>query len=103
MLAAGGQVEEGEDGKALYTILCDMVGRTMNIVNEREETCIFIQKSTKTLIMNAALGAGANQTHFSPLNCGATDSNASESQALLRIMVIHDVQTGCLDMHMCAS
>lgn len=53
------EVEEGEDGKAMYTILCDMVGRTMNIVNEREETCIFIQKSTKTLIMNAALGAGS--------------------------------------------
>lgn len=26
---------------------------------QREETCIFIQKSTKTLIMNAALGHGS--------------------------------------------
>lgn len=52
------QVIDGEDGKALYTVLCDMVGRTMNIVNEKEETCIFIQKSAKTLIMNAALGHG---------------------------------------------
>lgn len=53
------EVVEGEGGKALYTVLCDMVGRTMNIVNDREETCIFIQKSPKTLIMNAALGHGS--------------------------------------------
>lgn len=53
------EVIEGDDGKPLYTVLCDMVGRTMNIVNEKEETCIFIQKSPKTLIMNAALGHGS--------------------------------------------
>lgn len=53
------EVNKGDGDEDLYAVLCDMVGRTMNIVNPREETCIFIQKSTKTLIMNAALGHGS--------------------------------------------
>jgi hypothetical protein len=53
------EVNKGEGEEPLYAVLCDLVGRTMNIVNEQEQTCIFIQKSTKTLIMNAALGAGS--------------------------------------------
>lgn len=53
------EVCAGDTDTAMYSVLCDLAGRTMNIVNEREETAIFVQKSAKTMIMNAALGAGS--------------------------------------------
>lgn len=53
------EVCKGEGDDMLYQVLCDLSGRTMNVTNAAGETCIFIQKSVKTLLMNAALGAGS--------------------------------------------
>lgn len=50
---------KGDTEVDVYVILVDMVGRSMQIVNEKEERVAFIQKSMKTLIMNAAFGAGS--------------------------------------------
>ena len=43
----------------MYTILVDLAGRTMQIVNNNDERVAMVEKSMKTLIMNAAFGAGS--------------------------------------------
>lgn len=43
----------------VYAVLVDLAGRTMQIVNEKEERVAMVEKSMKTLIMNAAFGAGS--------------------------------------------
>ncbi|OAE28308.1 hypothetical protein AXG93_2507s1200 [Marchantia polymorpha subsp. ruderalis] len=50
---------KGETEDDVYAILVDMAGRTMQVVNEKEERVAHIEKSMKTLLMNAALGAGS--------------------------------------------
>ena len=32
------QICKGDNDEPMWTVLCDMVGRSMNVVNEREET-----------------------------------------------------------------
>lgn len=50
----------GEDEDTdVYAILVDLAGRTMQIVNEKEERVAMVEKSMKTMIMNAAFGAGS--------------------------------------------
>lgn len=49
----------GDTEEDVYTILVDLAGRTMQLVNEKEERIAFIQKSLKTMIMNASFGAGS--------------------------------------------
>lgn len=43
----------------MYTIKCDLAARTMVVYNEDDEEVMFVQKSMKTLILNAAIGAGS--------------------------------------------
>lgn len=50
---------KGDTEDDVYMILVDMAGRTMQIVNEKDERVAMVQKSVKTLIMNAAFGAGS--------------------------------------------
>jgi LURP-one-related len=51
-----------DDGKVLYTIVGDMMGRTMQVTNEKDELVAVVAKTTKALIMNAALGKGSEST-----------------------------------------
>lgn len=51
-----------DDGKRIYTIVGDMMGRTMRVTNEKDELVCVLAKTTKALIMNAALGAGSEST-----------------------------------------
>jgi len=48
-----------EEHEPTYTILLDLAGRTIQLVNEQEERIAVFTKSVKTLIMNAALGVGS--------------------------------------------
>jgi hypothetical protein len=50
---------KGDTEDDVYSILVDLAGRTMQIVNEKDERVAMVEKSMKTLIMNAALGAGS--------------------------------------------
>ncbi|KIZ03225.1 hypothetical protein MNEG_4734 [Monoraphidium neglectum] len=52
-------VMKGEGKEVLYRILPDLMGRTFQIVNPRDELVCFCQKSTKALVLEAALGAGS--------------------------------------------
>lgn len=52
-------VRRGEGKDVVYRVLPDLMGRTFQVVNEEEQLVCFVQKSTKALIMNAALGAGS--------------------------------------------
>jgi len=51
-----------EEHEPTYTILLDLAGRTIQLVNENEERIAVFTKSVKTLIMNAALGVGSEFT-----------------------------------------
>ncbi|KAL2644511.1 hypothetical protein R1flu_012098 [Riccia fluitans] len=53
------QVCKGDGKDLVYTVLLDLTGRSIQLVNEREELEAIMTKSTKTLIMNAAFGAGS--------------------------------------------
>jgi hypothetical protein len=56
-------VGRGEDDHTVvYTIVGDMMGRTMRVTNEKNELVAVMAKTTKALIMNAALGAGSEST-----------------------------------------
>ena len=46
----------------MYSILVDMAGRTIQIVNTQQQCVAMLQKSLQTLIMNASLGAGSEMT-----------------------------------------
>mmetsp|Transcript_1628 Transcript_1628/g.2744 ORF Transcript_1628/g.2744 Transcript_1628/m.2744 type:complete len:340 (+) Transcript_1628:282-1301(+) len=52
-------VDVGDGGEPEYHVTGDLMERTMQIINPKEETVCFIQKSGKTLIMNAAFGQGS--------------------------------------------
>eukprot|EP00898_Chlorokybus_atmophyticus_P004173 jgi/Chlat1/4757/Chrsp308S00820 len=56
------EVCAGEGDDPVYSILVDLVGRTMQIVNEKDECVAFLMKTTKALILNATLGAGSEMT-----------------------------------------
>jgi hypothetical protein len=51
-----------EEHEPTYNILVDLVGRTIQIVNDKEERIAVFTKSEKTLIMNAAFGIGSEFT-----------------------------------------
>lgn len=51
-----------DDGETVYTIVGDMMGRTMRITNEKDELVCVMAKTTKALIMNATLGTGSEST-----------------------------------------
>lgn len=53
---------EEDDDTVLYTIVGDMMGRTMRVTNEKDELIAVMAKTTKALIMNAALGKGSEST-----------------------------------------
>lgn len=48
-----------EEHEPTYTILLDLAGRTIQLVNEKEERIAVFTKSVQTLILNAALGVGS--------------------------------------------
>ncbi|KAL3698597.1 hypothetical protein R1sor_012673 [Riccia sorocarpa] len=50
---------KGDTEDDVYAILVDIAGRTMQVVNARDERVALIAKSMKTLIMNAAFGSGS--------------------------------------------
>lgn len=52
-------IRKGDTKEVLYRILPDLLGRTLQVVNPNGDLVCFIQKSTKTLIMEATLGAGS--------------------------------------------
>ncbi|KAK9818123.1 hypothetical protein WJX72_007473 [[Myrmecia] bisecta] len=56
------EVCQGDTDKEEYSIWLDLAGRTIQIVNGREERLAHIEKSMQTLIMNAALGHGSEMT-----------------------------------------
>jgi hypothetical protein len=51
-----------EEKEPTYSILLDLAGRTIQLVNENEERVAVFTKSVKTLILNAALGVGSEFT-----------------------------------------
>ena len=54
---AGEQTE-----RPVYTILVDMAGRTMQVMNARNERIALLQKPVRTLLVNAFLGVGSEFT-----------------------------------------
>lgn len=55
-------VGAGEDGEDVYTCVADMTGRSVRIVNAKEELVAQMAKTTKALIMTAAFGSGSEST-----------------------------------------
>lgn len=51
-----------EDSEPTYTVLVDLAGRTMQLVNANEERVAVFTKSVETLILNATLGVGSEFT-----------------------------------------
>lgn len=49
----------GEIEDDVYIILVDLVGRMMQIVNEKEEWIVMVEKFMKMLIMNVVFGVGS--------------------------------------------
>lgn len=49
----------GDNKDVLYRVLPDLMGRTLQIVTPNDELVCFVQKSTKALIQEAALGSGS--------------------------------------------
>eukprot|EP00892_Ulva_mutabilis_P006997 jgi/Ulvmu1/466/UM001_0473.1 len=49
----------GDSDDEEYIVEADLMGRTLNIRNKRDETVAFAAKSTKALIMTQVLGAGS--------------------------------------------
>eukprot|EP00127_Corallochytrium_limacisporum_P001720 Clim_evm57s77 gene=Clim_evmTU57s77 len=57
------EVNDGDNKDPdIYRIVADMSGRTFMWINENDEQCVFVQKPTKTLILNAAMGKGSELT-----------------------------------------
>ena len=48
--------------KPVYTILVNMAGRTMQVMNNRDEKVALLEKSVKPLLLNARLGVGSEFT-----------------------------------------
>ncbi|KAL2644504.1 hypothetical protein R1flu_012091 [Riccia fluitans] len=53
------KVCRGDSNDVVYNVLLDLAGRSIQLVNKRNELEAIMTKSTKTLIMNAAFGAGS--------------------------------------------
>jgi len=53
---------KGGDKKVIYKCVADMMGRTVSILNEREELVAQMAKSTKALIQMATFGSGTEST-----------------------------------------
>lgn len=51
-----------QETEPTYQILCDLVGRTIQLVNDKEELVAVFTKSEKTLLLNAAFGIGSEFT-----------------------------------------
>lgn len=51
-----------EEHDPTYQILVDLIGRTIQLVNDKEERVAVFTKSEKTLILNAAFGIGSEFT-----------------------------------------
>ena len=51
-----------EKEKPVNTILVDMAGRTMQVMNDQDERIALLEKSVKTLLLNASLGVGSEFT-----------------------------------------
>lgn len=51
-----------DDDTVLYTVVGDMMGRTMQVTNEKDELVAVMAMTNKALIMNAALGKGSEST-----------------------------------------
>jgi len=49
----------GDEREPVWTITADMMERTQVVLNEKEEQVAFVQKSLKTLILNAQFGKGS--------------------------------------------
>eukprot|EP00168_Porphyra_purpurea_P002475 TRINITY_DN1284_c0_g1_i1.p1 TRINITY_DN1284_c0_g1~~TRINITY_DN1284_c0_g1_i1.p1 ORF type:complete len:305 (-),score=144.30 TRINITY_DN1284_c0_g1_i1:140-1054(-) len=49
----------GDEREPVWTLTADMMERTMVVLNEKEEQVAFVQKSLKTLILNAQFGKGS--------------------------------------------
>ena len=52
-------VAEGESKRAALIVLADMAKRTMKVINPQNDLVCLIQKPVKTLLLNAAFGAGS--------------------------------------------
>lgn len=53
------EVCQGKDGDKVMEVVCDLSGRTMQFMNQKDEQIVFVQKSLKALIQTAALGSGS--------------------------------------------
>lgn len=53
---------EEDDDTVVYKIVGDMMGRTMQVTNQKDELVAVMSKTNKALIMNAALGKGSEST-----------------------------------------
>lgn len=52
-------VGQGEDDELVYKCVADMTGRSIGIYNTKEELVANVSKSTKALVLTAALGHGS--------------------------------------------
>lgn len=52
----------GDKDDRVYRIVADMLGRTLSFYSEKEELVAVMTKTTKGLIMDAALGTGSENT-----------------------------------------
>ncbi|KAA8493182.1 hypothetical protein FVE85_8627 [Porphyridium purpureum] len=58
-LRPGYNIGRGDDDEVVYHTLGDLIERTMQICNAKDEVIAFVQKSATSLILNAAFGAGS--------------------------------------------
>lgn len=55
-------VGEGEGGDLVYKCVADMMGRSVQILNDKEEIVAQMAKTTKALLQTAAFGGGSEST-----------------------------------------
>lgn len=53
---------EDADGKDVYKIVADMMGRTFQFYNDKDELVAVMAKTKKALLMTVALGSGSEST-----------------------------------------
>lgn len=55
-------VGKGDDDDTVYTCIADMMGRTVQLYNKKEELVAQMAKTTKALLMTAAFGSGSESS-----------------------------------------
>mmetsp|Transcript_2809 Transcript_2809/g.8566 ORF Transcript_2809/g.8566 Transcript_2809/m.8566 type:complete len:336 (+) Transcript_2809:160-1167(+) len=68
----GFEICNGEDTDPVYTTKVDLAQRTIVVYNEEDEEVMFVKKSNKTLILNAAFGQGSETIIDIAAGCDVT-------------------------------